>query len=345
MIDPKEAYPQGSIINLIARQNLLSLRQKSADAFFDEKAKEVIIESGKYKRKRIPSTLHKAKSVKKSRKQEFWIDESTDSHIPNAVIKELKDKLIFDFITMGEVSKEWLPKEGANNRVSIPKSQKEFARLAGINEGHYKQVEMGEVPISLDDAVKICRAYNIDLAKFLTPPLENLEEDLYFDLLPIHPSAGPTYMYQWIMWIHGYKELPGQDQKEFCSSTALPAPFNYGVHGGRERDYDLRQAELKRIKESELNAASILNEFIEKKKSKILNSPYLKLEKRIALDEKISFNIIRSTIKIATGTKVLFRTDNGATGLKRLHSRFINRLSIIRENIVFILTKLLAIKK
>ena len=345
MIKPEDAYPHGSIVNLIALQNLLSLRQKSADPYFEEKAKEQAIATGNYKQRRIASTERGEKKKRTSKSKTVWVHEESGSEIPFEVIRELKYIMIKEFVSMGKVSEKWLPPKGVEEKIPPPKSREDFARHAGIDEGHYKQVEKGEVPITLDDAIKICRAYNIDIAKFLTPPLDNLEKDFYFDLFPMHPTAGPIYMYQWMMWVHGYKELPGQDPVEFRTATALPVPFNYGFHGGRWEDYELRKAELERMKKSEFNASWILNEFIPKKTEKVSNSPYLKVVKEITLDKKYGISLIKATRRIATAMKVVFRTDNGKMGLKKLDQRFTRGLGVIRHNIVYVVRILLGLGK
>jgi transcriptional regulator with XRE-family HTH domain len=346
MNEPNDAYPGGSIINLIAHQNLLSLRQKSADAYFDEKAKERLIASKDYKQTRIASTQHGEGKIRRTRKSKHtWAVPDSKIEIPLVAIEELKKEMITEFMSMGKVSDRWLAPEGLDEKVHPPKSREDFARHAGIDEGHYVQVEKGEVQITLDDAIKICRAYNIDMAKFLTPPLENLEKDSYFDLLPIHPQAGPTYMYQWIMWIHGYKELPGQDPIKFREATALPTPYNYAFHGGRERDYEVRQKELEQISKSRFNASELLVEPILITKNDIPRTPYEKIVSKTSFDKQYGHSLVKSTRKIATSMKVVFRTDNGKMGVRRLRSRFTDAFGVLRENVVYVVRIMLGLNK
>jgi len=323
------AHIVGSVVNSIAHQNLRYLRQKAVDEYWDEKAKELL-------RKRSIET-------KKSRKPRIKIGSKTE--FTKKDLAAAKYELIFELMRLGPIEENW----STNTNLPHPHpvgSQEKFAERAGIKLGHFDMLEKGEVAFTLDDAVKIARACDIDLATFLTPSKENLETDTYLDLQPQHPTHGPVLMFEWLLWIHGYRPLPGQDPKKFRELNALPKVFvENPVDARRERDIEEREKELKEANDSILNVMDMFAEKVPKRSSSIPLTPYEKSNPPDHSTPPKRTAIIKSTLAFAARIKVLFRTDNGTQGLKILKKRFADSIFVIRGQAVLIVKMLIGLGK
>lgn len=323
------AHLHGSVVNSIAHQNLRYLRQKAVDEYWNEQAEALV--------------KKRALETKKSRAPRF--KDGGGTKFTKEEIEVAKRELMLEFMTLGPVEENWSINPNLP-RPQPPGSQSKFAERAGIELGHFDMLEKGKVPFTLDDAVKIARAGDIDLATFLTPSMENLETDTYLDLQPQHPKHGPVLMFEWLLWIHGYRPLPGQDPKKFREMNALPKVFvEKPVDARRERDFEEREKELKRAFDSFLN---ILDMFAVELPKGIRDIPLTPYEKITPVYPKIRKNrtaIIKSTLRIAARIKVLFMTDNGSKSLKMLRKRFADSIPLIRGQAVFIVKMLLGFRK
>ena len=153
-------------------------------------------------------------------------------------------------------------------------------------------------------------------------------------------------MFEWLLWIHGYRPLPGQDPKKFRELNALPKVFvENPVDARRERDIEEREKELKEANDSILNVMDMFAEKLPKRTSSIPLTPY---EKSTPTDHPTPSKrtaIIKSTLAFAARIKVLFRTDNGTQGLKILKKRFADSIFLIRGQSVLIVKMLIGLGK
>ncbi len=323
------AHIRGSVVNSIAHQSLRYLRQKAVDEYWAEQARE-LAES------READSRKPGKARIGSKKKKFV----SKSQIENALFT-----LVTEFKSLGKIETDWSP----NEQMPLPHptgSKKQFAERAGIEIGHFEMLEEGKVDFTLDDAIKIARVSDIDLATFLTPSMENLETDMYLDLQPENSQHGPVLMFEWVLWIHGYRHLPGQNPKKFRETNALPRNFiNNPVDARRDRDIEERERELNRAMVSTLNALDALEDGVPKRSSDVPLTPYEKVTPRYVLAPKTSRFIIRETLRFAARLKVLFRTDNGSTGLKKLKKRFTDSLAFMRSKAVLIVKLLVGLGK
>ena len=328
-IEQGSAYIGGSVVNSLAQQKLLSLRQREADAYWKHVAeKRQNAETPKKKRAaRLGGTT-------KAEKQDF-------KHQEEMELRKFRDEAIMQFISLEGIQTDWVP--GSEVPPPNPKSQEEFAKQAGIAPGHYKEIEAGKVEITLDDAVKISRAFDIDIATFLLPDVENLEKSKYFDLQPIHPVHGPIYMYEWVMWVLGYRPLPGQDKKIWRKTTSMPAAYIYSVHGGRARDIEEVNRELDKIMNSKVSAHEVLRPATPRKKIGVPLTPFGSAIAQEAFTIKHSQNIIKASLGVATRMKVAFETGSGGKALKAKRDKFSDSIGIIRDRIVEAVLILLAL--
>ena len=329
MSEANPAHIRGSVVNSIAHQNLRYLRQKAVDEYWDTQAEALV-------KKRSLET-------KKSRKPRVKVGGGTK--FTKEEIEVAKRELMLECMTLGPVEEDW----SINTNLPFPHpvgSKKNFAERAGIELGHFEMLEKGEVDFTLDDAVKIARSCDIDLTTFLTPSMENLERDTYLDLQPQHPTHGPVLMFEWILWIHGYRPLPGQDPKKFREMNALPKVFvENPVDARRERDFEEREKELKRAHDSFLNILDSFAVELPKGIRDIPLTPYEKITPVYPIIRKNRAAIIKSTLIIAARIKVLFMTDNGTKSLKILKKRFTDSIPLIRGRAVFIVKMLIGFRK
>ena len=321
------AHIRGSVVNSIAHQNLRYLRQKAVDEYWDEQAR-LLAESRAAQQKKPGKARVKSGATSRPTKKQ---------------LKEITEELVMKFMTLEPMETNWSP----NEDMPLPHpagSKKKFAENAGIELEHFKMLEDGLADFTLDDAVKIARASDIDLATFLTPSMENLETDIFLDLQPQHPVHGPVYMFEWMLWIHGYRPLPGQDAKKFREMNALPKVFiSNPVDARRDRDFEEREKELNRAKVSTLNVLDALEDGVPKRTADVPLTPYEKITPKYLLIPKTSRFLIRETLRFAARIKVLFRTDNGKSGLKILKKRFTDSISLLRSRAVLIVKLLIGL--
>jgi transcriptional regulator with XRE-family HTH domain len=323
------AHIRGSVVNSIAHQSLRYLRQKAVDEYWAEQARAL--------------AEKRAAETKKPGKPR--VGASKKVHVSKSQIENAMFTLLTEFKSLGNMETEWSP----NENMPLPHptgSKKQFAARAGIEIGHFELLEDGKIDFTLDDAIKIARASDIDLATFLTPSMENLESDMYLDLQPEDSVHGPVLMFEWVLWIHGYRPLPGQNPKKFRETNALPKVFvNNPVDARRDRDIEERERELNRAKVSTLNALDALADGVPKRSVDVPLTPYEKASAKYVLIPKTSRFMIRETLKFAARLKVLFRTDNGSLGLKKLKKRFTDSLAYMRSEAVLIVKLLIGLGK
>ena len=328
-IEQSSPYIGGSVVNSLAHQKLHVLRQREADAYWDAKAKERQ-EVELPKKKRAPRVSTETKAAKTDRK-----------HGEEIQFRKVRDELIMQFITLGKIESNWKP--GGDVPPPNPRSQEDFAKQAGIDPAHYIYIEQGQGPMTLDDAVKIARAYDMDISTFLLPDMENLEQIEFFDLEPLNQQHGPIYMYEWVLWIFGYRPLPGQDTKVWRRTTSLPAAYVEHVSGTKERDIEIRQAELKRIENSKVSAYAVLDKSTPRKSVDVPFTPFTDPTIQIPMSIGISQRIIKHTLAVATRTKVAFETNTGSGSRKQRRDKFSDSIGIMRDNIVRVVMDLLSL--
>jgi transcriptional regulator with XRE-family HTH domain len=328
-IGNSSAYIGGSVVNSLAHQKLLVLRQREADAFWDEKTKQRQ-EAALPKKRRAPRVAVETKAAKNDRK-----------HAEKIAFKKVRDELIMQFISLGGLTSDWKP--GGAVPPPNPKSQEDFAKQAGIEPGHYKWIENGQGPMTLDDAVKIARAYDMDISTFLLPDMENLEQSEFFDLEPLNQQHGPIYMYEWVLWIFGYRPLPGQDAKIWRKTTSLPAAYVAQVSGKQERDRAIRQAELRKIENSKVSAYQILDKKTPRKSDDVPRTPFSDPNTQFPFTLDVSHQIIKNTLAVATRVKVAFESNSGSGNKQVKRDRFSDSIGIIRDSIVRIVVDLLSL--
>jgi transcriptional regulator with XRE-family HTH domain len=328
-IEHDSAYIGGSVVNSLAHQKLLSLRQREADAHWNAVAKERM-NAELTKNKRAPRVAVISKAAKKD-----------NEHQEQLQLRKYRDAAIMEFISLSGVKTDWKP--GSDAASPNPKSQDDFAKQAGIPTGHYKELEAGKVVTTLDDAVKIARAFHIDMATFLLPDVDNLENSKYFDLQPIDGNHGPIYMYEWVMWVLGYRPLPGQDKKIWRKTTSMPAAYIHNVHGGRARDIEEVNRELDKIMNSKVSAHDVLRPATPRKKIGVPLTPFGSAMAQEAFTIKHSQKIIKASLGVATRTKVAFETGSGGKALKAKRDKFSDSIGIIRDRIVEAVLLLLAL--
>lgn len=330
-IEQTSAYIGGSVVNSLAHQKLLSLRQREADAYWNAQAEK--LKNAETTKK---SRAARIGGMSKAAKADFKHQEAME-------LARIRDEAISQFIMLGGIKTDWKP--GSDVPAPNPKSQESFAEQAGIDPAHYKEVESGNVAITLDDAVKISRAFDIDISTFLLPDVENLEKAIFFDLKPIHPAHGPIYMYEWVMWIMGQRPLPGQDKSIWRKTTSMPAAYVESVHGGRRRDPEEVNKELLRIRNSDVSAFEVLKPDTPRKDSTIPRTPYENLPTPLNFNIKTSKSLIKASLAVATRIKVSFETSHRQTNLKDKRDKFTDGIGIIRDNIVTAVRILLSLGK
>jgi transcriptional regulator with XRE-family HTH domain len=328
-IEQGSAYIGGSVVNSLAHQKLLSLRQREADAHWKAVAEERK-NAETNKKRRAPRHA----GMTKAAKQDF-------KHQEQMELARIRDEAIMQFVSLNGIETDWKP--GSDVPPPNPKSQEEFAKQAGIAPGHYKELEAGKVEITLDDAVKISRAFHIDIATFLLPDVENLEKSKYFDLQPIHPIHGPIYMYEWVLWVLGYRPLPGQDKKIWRKTTSMPAAYIYDVHGGRARDIEEVNKELDRIANSSVSAYGVLDVKTPRRDKTIPHTPFETTTNPENFSLKLSQEIIKASLGVATRMKVAFETGTSGKALKARRDKFSDSMGIIRDRTVKAVLILLAL--
>ena len=323
------AHIRGSVVNSIAHQSLRYLRQKAVDEYWAEQARALA-------EKRAAETKKPGKAR---------IGASKKVHVSKSQIENAMFTLLTEFKSLGNMETEWSP----NENMPLPHptgSKKQFAERAGIEIGHFELLEEGKVDFTLDDAVMIARVSDIDLATFLTPSMENLESDMHVDLQPENLQHGPVLMFEWVLWIHGYHPLPGQNPKKFRETNALPKNFiSNPVDARRDRDIEEREKEINRAKMSPVSVLDALEDGVPKRSSDVPLTPYEKASVNYSLTPRTSRFIIRETLRFAARLKILFRTDNGSTGLKKLKKRFTDSLAFMRSKAVLIVKLLVGLGK
>lgn len=53
-------------------------------------------------------------------------------------------------------------------RIAAGMTQEQAGALIGRNQGHYGKIERGDLALKADDALTLCRAWNVTLSQLLT---------------------------------------------------------------------------------------------------------------------------------------------------------------------------------
>lgn len=333
MSNKKPAYIKGSVVNNVLHQNLLALRQRQADIYWAKRAEE-IRNAEKPKSKRRAPRFGSERKSKNQKEYEAKVEEEETTKIIY--------KLVTEFISLQREDIDWEP--GSNKPLPNPKSQRAFAEEVGIDYAHYKEVEAGRVAMTVDDAVKIARANDIDLMTLLLPDIENLEKNDFIDLEPIHPVHGRIRMYEWVLWIFGYRPLPGQDANYFRNATATPKAYLYAVSGKKPREAQIVNAELKRRKTSKVSAWSEMEVGNEPKSWTDLDTPFDNDPALVSESLNTSHRIISATLTIAGRMKIAFQSDKPKS-LDAGAKRFRESMKRIRNRVIFIVYTLRSLGK
>jgi len=332
MSEQKSTYVKGSLVSTVAHQNLLALRQRQADMYWREKAEEKRKAEEPKKKRRGPRGSYERKSKRQKEEEAYYEEQETQKVIY---------QLVTEFISTQKEFVDWEP--GSGKPLPNHKSQKSFAEEAGIDPAHYKELEAGRVEMTLDDAVKIARANDIDLATLLLPDIENLEQSEYFDLEPIHPIHGRLRMYEWVLWIFGYRPLPGQNEPYFRNATALPKAYFYSVSGKQGREDEVIFNEQQRRMGSKVSAWSEVHPGKETKDLTDLDHPFINDPVQIAKSLSEGHKIIRATLTVAARMKMAFQTER-PKNLKTGGKHFVESIGRIRNRIIYIVYTLRSLK-
>ena len=311
-----------SAINSVALQNLRIIRRRLNDKAW--------IRAAERKLAKNQSVRGKSKDLTKER-SEYEI-----------VLKFAIFKLVDEYAEKGKIPKGWDPNEGLP-LPEFPKSRKQFAAATGIDEGHLRALEDGIVDFTLDDAIQIARIGNMDLATFLTPAFEELEKELYFPLSPVNPKLGNPLMSEWLLWIHGFRPLPGQDREDFIKQTASPAPLMKSLDDTRSyRGHDMVAKDEKLMQSSKVYVYGFAKDLSNPNPFRALLSPFEKAPKHAKSITEANQLIIRNVLLLATQLKNIMSSKEKG-GLTEKRKRFVALLDFIRyciSAIVRILMKL-----
>ena len=147
-------------------------------------------------------------------------------------------------------------------------------------------------------------------------------------------------MYEWVLWIFGYRPLPGQDAKIWCNTSSLPAAYVEQVSGKKERDIAIRQEELKRIENSKVSAYGVLDKSTPRRSLDVPHTPFTEPIIHFPMSISVSQRIIKHALGVATRTKVAFETTVRTGTDKVRRKRFSDSIGIVRDNIVRIVMDL-----
>lgn len=329
MTTQNHAYIKDSVVNNIALENLRFLRQRASDRAWDKQAEELAKKRAQDNRKGRAARLQGISTLKVTKKQ----------------ILQAKDELIMEYMSVSDISNGWTSNDG-KTIPEFPDSLKNFADSAGIDIGHLRELEQGTVSFTLDDAVKIARVGNIDLATFLTPSMENLENDLFIDVTPISLKHGPMRMYEWLLWIRGLRALPGQDADEFELLAVLPKPqVGASVDSRRTRDPEVRKREDEKAWSSPISVKKLLDNDKFKKDLDDLSNPYAANISKLSFNLVVHQKIVRRILILSFTLKKLFRTPDGSGEKGKHRTSWSNSLSRVRYMISGIVVTLLRLGK
>jgi hypothetical protein len=187
----------------------------------------------------------------------------------------------------------------------------------------------------------------MDIATFLTPALEDLESTEYFPLEPINPRVGQIYIFEWLMWLRGYRKLPGQNEENFIKFTSEPRPLMTSFDDSRKsRWQDEVDRERILIEESKVNVSHWIDD--EKKSSNPFNAEKTPFEKPRQPGNQLSDTarllLIQATFITATQLKKLFLTKEKGKHISK-RDKWTKRFSFVKYSISTITSLLINLGK
>lgn len=324
MSPKKPAAQTKSAVNSVALQNLRIIRRRMNDRAW--------IKAAEKKMAKTNSRQGKSAPIKK-----------TDSNYEQVLMFAVF-KLVDEYAERGRIPKGWDVSEG-KPLPEFPKTRKQFADAAGIDEGHLRALEDGIVDFTLEDAIQIARVGNMDLATFLTPSLEELEQELYFPITPNGIKHGFPLMSEWLLWLRGFRPLPGQDREEFIKQTGSPAPRMNSLDNTRTyRGHDMVAADDKKMQSSKVYVYGYANDLENPNPFQAPLSPYDKAPTQANSLSEANQLLVRAVLLLATQLKKIMSTkEKGDLKLKR--ARFVALMDFLRYGISAIVRILMKLGK
>lgn len=325
-----DEYAPGSqsVVNLVALQNLRLIRRRINDKkWLDAGARRLRKdEETRVKRRRGPRSTG-------------GVSFAYQEKLMSAVFL-----VIAEYAQKGKIAQGWDPDSGLPFP-EHPNTRKAFAIAAGIDDGRLRVLDGGTVQFTLDEAVQIARVGNMDLATFLTPCLEDLDKETYFPLRPIKGKSRNPLMSEWLLWLHGFRPLPGQDESEFIKQTGSPGPKMFALDDPRTyRGHDERDKESERVSESAFYMLDIASDFENSNPFNALLNPFQKAPQGIKSRASAHRLLIRYTLLLATQLKVIMSTKR-ASNIKKNAKRFVTLIDFIRNCISGIVRLTLRLEK
>jgi hypothetical protein len=333
MTKVKEVGKELSAANLVALQSLRVIRRRHNDKVWRT---EATADLKKRRRESSEPLVPKGrKSASKREKEEF------QEHVIDQAVNSLVEK----YLLAGLISGDWNP-DGKEPLPEHPNSRGKFSKATGISEGHLRQIEEGKTEFTLDDLIACARAGDMDIATFLTPALEDLESTEYFPLEPINPRVGQIYIFEWLMWLRGYRKLPGQNEDSFIKFTSEPHPLMTSFDDSRKsRWQDEVDRERILIEESKVYVGHLINDGQDSNPFSAERTPFEKPRPpRTQVSDAARILLIQATLITASQMKKLFLTrEKGKLTLKS--SRWVKRFAFVRNSVSAITSLLMKLGK
>lgn len=327
MSPKKPAGSNQSAVNAVALQNLRIIRRRINDKAWVNAAEKKL-----------------AKTNPSLKKPDLTVIGDKDKSGYEEVLRFTILKLVDEYAEKGKIDEGWRAENGMP-LPEFPNTRKKFAAATGIDEGHLRSLEDGIVDFTLEDAIRIARVGNMDLATFLTPSLDDLEKEIYFPLTPSSPRYGFPLMSEWLMWIHGYRPLPGQDRDEFIKQTGSPAPSMQSLDDTRTyRGHDMVAKDEKLMHGSKVYVMGIADNLDNPNPFKAPLTPYDKSSTTTQSLPHANLVLIQNVLLLATQMKKIMSTkEKGALKMKR--ARFVALVDFLRYSISAIVRLLLKLSK
>lgn len=326
MTSQNDALKGRSAVNTVALQNLRAIRRRINDNYWIEAAERRIRKD------------EKAKS-RTSRRHVRGANNKEDSPY-EVVLKFALIAVVNDAVEKGKVANRWNYDAG-EPLPEHPRTRKHFAQATGIDDGHLRAIEEDGVDFTLEDAIQIARIGNMDLATFLTPPLEDLESQLHFPMKLRNRYFTKLYMYEWLMWLRGYKHLPDQDPDEFVRLTHSPSLAMDKLDDTRTfRGLDYVHKDVERLAKSSIYIGNYLTNSGNPNPFKAPLSPFEKAPKQLQSIDELNKLMIQNTMILATQIKNVLSTKARGS-LKAKRAQFVSILDFIRYAITTLVRLLL----
>jgi hypothetical protein len=315
MTSRKDAQKERSSVNAVALQNLRAIRRRINDNYWKEAAERRI-------RKDQRSKVQAAKPNDS-------YESTSDASQYETVFRFALIAVVNDAVKKGKIDRPWNFEMG-EPLPEHPRTRKHFAEATGIDDGHLRALEEDNVDFTLNDAIQIARVGNMDLATFLTPPLEDLENEIHFPLELPRRYLNKLYMYEWLMWLRGYRPLPDQNPEEFLRLTHSPSLSMRKLDDPRTfRGHDSVQKDRDRLEASPLYLGGFLANTNNPNPFNAPISPFEKAPKQVQSTIELNKVLIQCTLLLATQLKkVLITKQRGS--LKSKRAQFVNLMDFIR---------------